>query len=120
MLIRRLCCTPNAHEIDELLHTSPIYTHSQRDRKTPPAEKNKAIPKLPIFAPNTVLRQDKTDYSKKEKQGHFIPFQDRLDYYDHKTNSKENINKELIKVLEKLRTLKILNSKTTKVQAVMS
>ena len=37
MLIRRLCCTPNAHEIDELLHTSPIYTHPQRDRTTPPA-----------------------------------------------------------------------------------
>jgi hypothetical protein len=65
------------------------------------------IPKLPIFAPNTVLRHDKTDYSKKEKSGHYIPFQDRVEYYNQKTNSKENLNRELSKALDKLKILKI-------------
>lgn len=32
LLIRRLCCTPNADELDEFLYFSPVYAHPHRDR----------------------------------------------------------------------------------------
>jgi hypothetical protein len=92
------------------LKTEAIETKQKDSLKTAINQKvlsKEAIPKLPIFAPNTVLRHDKTDFSKKEKQGHYIPFQDRLEFYEHKRNSNENESREFIKVLEKLRTLKI-------------
>lgn len=43
LLIRRICCTPYAHELDELLHASPVYKHPQKKRNMVNAKKSNRI-----------------------------------------------------------------------------